>query len=67
MDYKDWSSKLENVLERVDKDTLYDFITAYARTHEDFALLPVNEFWQAEKDDYRSMVQQCLMHPELKE
>lgn len=63
MDYKDWSSKLENVLERVDKDTLYDFITAYARTHEDFALLLVNEFWQAEKDDYHSMVQQCLMHP----
>ena len=23
----------------------------------------VSEFWQAEKDDYRSMVQQCLLHP----
>ena len=23
----------------------------------------VNEFWRPEKDDYRSMVQQCLMHP----
>jgi hypothetical protein len=23
----------------------------------------VNEFWRPEKDDYHSMVQQCLMHP----
>ena len=25
----------------------------------------VSEFWRPEKDDYRSMVQQCLMHPTL--
>ena len=63
MDYKDWSSKLEEVLERVDKDVLYDFLCDYAQSHEELAMALVNEFWQAEKDDYRSMVQQCLMHP----
>lgn len=37
----------------------------YAESHEDLAMALVNAFWQAEKDDYCSMVQQCLMHPSL--
>ena len=49
MNYTDWSSKLEQVLKRTDKDTLYDYLCDYAK--------------QTEKDDYKSMVQKCLMHP----
>ena len=41
----------------------YDFCCSYAQEHEELAMALVNEFWRPEKDDYRSMVQQCLMHP----
>ena len=41
---------------------LYDFCCSYAQEHEELAMALVNEFWRPEKDDYRSMVQQCLMH-----
>ena len=57
------SSKLAQVIEQIPKDVLYDFLCSYAQSHEELAMALVNEFWQAEKDDYRSMVQQCLMHP----
>lgn len=63
MNYSDWSSKLSQVLECTDKDTLYDFMRDYAQTHEGLAMALISEFWRAPKDDYRSMVQQCLMHP----
>ena len=56
-------SKLAQVIEQIPKDVLYDFCCSYAQEHEELAMALVNEFWQAEKDDYRSMVQQCLMHP----
>ena len=59
----DLSSKLSQVLEQIPKDVLYDFLCDYAQSHEELAMALVGEFWQAEKDDYRSMVQQCLMHP----
>jgi hypothetical protein len=59
----DLSSKLTQVIEQIPKDVLYDFLCSYAQSHEELAMALVNEFWQAEKDDYRSMVQQCLMHP----
>jgi len=59
----DLSSKLMQVIEQIPKDMLYDFLCSYAQEHEELAKALVNEFWQAEKDDYRSMVQQCLMHP----
>ncbi len=58
----DLSSKLTQVIEQIPKDVLYDFLCSYAQSHEELAMALVNEFWQAEKDDYRSMVQQCLMH-----
>lgn len=57
------SSKLAQVIEQVPKDVLYDFLCSYAQEHEELAMALVSELWQAEKDDYRSMVQQCLMHP----
>ncbi len=59
----DLSFKLSQVMEQIPKDVLYDFLCSYAQSHEDLAMALVNEFWQAEEDDYRSMVQQCLMHP----
>ena len=59
----DLSSKLAQVIEQIPKDVLYDFCCSYAQEHEELAMALVNEFWRAEKDDYRSMVQQCLMHP----
>ena len=59
----DLSSKLTQVIEQIPKDVLYDFLCYYAQEHEELAMALVNEFWQAGKDDYRSMVQQCLMHP----
>ena len=59
----DLSSKLAQVIEQVPKDVLYDYLCSYAQEHEELAMELVSEFWQAEKDDYRSMVQQCLMHP----
>ncbi len=59
----DLSSKLSQVIEQVPKDELYDFVCDYAWSHEELAMALVNEFWKADKDDYRSMVQQCLMHP----
>ena len=59
----DLLSKLLQVIEQIPKDVLYDFCCSYAQEHEELAMALVNEFWQAEKDDYRSMVQQCLMHP----
>jgi len=59
----DLSSKLMQVIEQISKDVLYDFLCSYAQSHEELAMALVNEFWQAEKNDYRSMVQQCLMHP----
>ena len=59
----DLSSKLAQVIEQVPKDVLYDFLCSYAQEHEELAMALVSEFWQADKDDYRSMVQQCLMHP----
>ena len=63
MNYNDLSSKLAQVIEQIPKDVLYDFCCSYAQEHEDLAMALVNEFWRPEKDDYRSMVQQCLMHP----
>ena len=63
MNYTDWSSKLEQVLKRTDKDTLYDYLCDYAKSHEELAMALIGEFWQTEKDDYKSMVQKCLMHP----
>lgn len=63
MNYTDWSSKLTQVFESTKKKALLDFIADYARNHDDLAMALVNEFWKAEKDDYRSMVQKCLMHP----
>lgn len=57
------SSKLSQVIELISKDVLYDFLCDYAQSHEELAMALVSEFWQAEKDDYHSMVQQCLMHP----
>ena len=59
----DLSFKLTQVIEQIPKDVLYDFLCYYAQEHEELAMALVSEFWQAEKDDYRSMVQQCLMHP----
>lgn len=59
----DLSSKLSQVIELIPKDVLYDFLCSYAQEHEELAMALVNEFWQAEEDDYRSMVEQCLMHP----
>ena len=59
---KDLSAKLQQVIEQIPKDVLYDFLCHYAETHEEMAMALVSEFWQAEKDDYRSMVEQCLMH-----
>ena len=59
----DLLSKLLQVIEQIPQDVLYDFCCSYAQEHEELAMALVNEFWQAEKDDYRSMVQQCLMHP----
>ena len=56
-------SKLLQVIEQIPKDVLYDFCCSYAQEHEELAMALVNEFWRPEKDDYRSMVQQCLMHP----
>ena len=61
----DLSSKLSQVIEQIPKDMLYDFLCSYAQSHEDLAMALVSEFWRAEEDDYRSMVQQCLMHPSL--
>ena len=63
MNYSDLSSKLTQVIEQIPKDVLYDFCCSYAQEHEELAMALVNEFWRPEKDDYRSMVQQCLMHP----
>ena len=63
MNYNDLSSKLTQVIEQVPKDVLYDFCCSYAQEHEELAMALVSEFWRPEKDDYRSMVQQCLMHP----
>ena len=57
------SSKLMQVIEQIPKDVLYDFCCSYAQEHEELAMALVSEFWRPEKDDYRSMVQQCLMHP----
>jgi hypothetical protein len=57
------SSKLAQVIEQIPKDVLYDFCCSYAQEHEELAMALVSEFWRPEKDDYRSMVQQCLMHP----
>ena len=59
----DLSSKLAQVIEQIPKDVLYDFCCSYAQEHEELAMALVSEFWRPEKDDYRSMVQQCLMHP----
>ena len=59
----DLSSKLTQVIEQIPKDVLYGFLCDYAQSHKELAMALVSEFWQAEKDDYRSMVQQCLMHP----
>ncbi len=59
----DLVSKLSQVIEQIPKDVLYDFLCSYAQEHEELATALVSEFWQAEKDDYHSMVQQCLMHP----
>ena len=59
----DLSSKLAEVIKQIPKDVLYDFCCSYAQEHEELAMALVNEFWRPEKDDYRSMVQQCLMHP----
>ncbi len=67
MNYTDWSSKLEQVLKRTDKDTLYDYLCDYAKSHEELAMALIGEFWQTEKDDYKSMVQKCLMHPTTEE
>ena len=59
----DLLSKLLQVIEQIPQDVLYDFCCSYAQEHEELAMALVNEFWRPEKDDYRSMVQQCLMHP----
>ena len=59
----DLLSKLLQVIEQIPKDVLYDFCCSYAQEHVELAMALVNEFWRPEKDDYRSMVQQCLMHP----
>ena len=59
----DLSSQLSHVLEQIPKEVLYDFLCDYAQSHEELAMALVSEFWRPEKDDYRSMVQQCLMHP----
>jgi len=63
MSHNDLSSKLTQVIEQIPKDVFYDFCCSYAQEHEELAMALVNEFWRPEKDDYRSMVQQCLMHP----
>ena len=63
MNHNDLSSKLAQVIEQIPRDVLYDFCCSYAQEHEELAMALVNEFWRPEKDDYRSMVQQCLMHP----
>lgn len=63
MKYCDWSSKLEQVFESTKKNALYDFMCSYAKSHEDLAMALIGEFWRAEKDDYKAMVQKCLMHP----
>ena len=59
----DLSSKFSQVMEQNPREVLYDFLCDYAQSHEELAMALVGEFWRAEKDDYRSMVQQCLMHP----
>lgn len=63
MNHNDLSSKLAQVIEQIPRDVLYDFCCSYAQEHEELAMALVNEFWRPEKDDYRSMVQQCLIHP----
>ena len=59
----DLASKLSQVIKQIPKDVLYDFLCSYAQSNEDLAMALVSESWQAEKDDYRSMVQKCLMYP----
>jgi len=59
----DLSLKFKQVIEQIPRDVLYDFLCEYAQSHDELAMALVSEFWQAEKGDYRSMVQQCLMHP----
>ena len=61
--HKDLLSKLSQVIEQISRDVFYDFCCSYAESHEELAMALVNEFWRPEKNDYRSMVQQCLMHP----
>ena len=63
MNYSDLSSKLTQVIEQIPKDVLYDFCCSYAQEHEELAMALINEFWRPEKDDFRLMVQKCLMHP----
>mgnify|MGYP006916079398 CR=1 FL=1 len=63
MNYADWSPKLALVLKETDKDSLFHFMCSYAEAHEELAMALITEFWQTAPDDYRSMVQQCLMHP----
>ncbi len=52
----DLFSKLLLVIEEIPKDELYDFVCDYEQSHEELAIALVNEFWKANKDDYRSMV-----------
>ena len=59
----DLSSKLAQVIEQIPRNVLYGFLCSYAQSHEELAMALVSEFWQAEKDDYHSMVQQCLKRP----
>lgn len=65
MNYKDWSSKLEKVLEQTDKETLYDFMRSYAETNQDLALALIEQFGREKSDDAKTMVEQCFLHPSL--
>lgn len=39
------------------------YLCDYAKSHKELAMALIGEFWQTEKDAYKSMVQKCLMHP----
>lgn len=61
MNYKDWSSKLEKVLEQTDKETLYDFMRSYAESNQDLALALIEQFGRNDSDDAKSMVESVTM------
>ena len=65
MNYSDWSSKLDKVLEQTDKETLYAFMRSYAESNQDLALALIERFGRDYSDDAKAMVEHCFLHPSL--